>query len=132
MKAKLIQLKIFSVLMLILIGYNQCGNPYNLETTELEYKETPLAGSLSSDESLETFRTSVYTLTSQYCVGCHTTQSPTHAHPDVKRAHDSLISLFKVNFQNPANSRIVAKIRDENHSCWGSCADNANEMLAQV
>lgn len=132
MKARILQLKIFSVLMLILIGYNQCGNPYNLETTELEYKETPLSGTLSSSESVNTFRTSVYSLTSQYCVGCHTTQQPTHAHPDVKTAHDSLISLFKVNFQNPANSRVVAKIRDENHACWGTCSDNADEMLAQV
>ena len=118
--------------MLILIGYNQCGNPYNLETTELEYTEAPLAGSLSSSESVDTFRTSVYSLTSQYCVGCHTTQQPQHAHPDVKTAHDALIALYKVNFQNPANSRIVAKLRDDNHGCWGNCADNSNEMLAMV
>tara|TARA_B100001971_G_scaffold213155_1_gene245655 strand:+ start:255736 stop:257364 length:1629 start_codon:yes stop_codon:yes gene_type:complete len=132
MKTRLVQLKIFSILMLILIGYNQCGNPYNLETTELEYTEAPLAGSLSSSESVDTFRTSVYSLTSQYCVGCHTTQQPQHAHPDVKTAHDALIALYKVNFQNPANSRIVAKLRDDNHGCWGNCADNSNEMLAMV
>lgn len=132
MKARIVQLKIFSILMLILIGYNQCGNPYNLETTELEYEEAPLAGSLSSTESVNTFRTSVYSLTSQYCVGCHTTQQPTHAHPDVKTAHDSLIALYKVNFQNPANSRIVAKIKDDNHACWGNCQENSDEMLAMV
>jgi len=132
MKIRIIQLKIFSVLMLILIGYNQCGNPYNLEQTELAFTEQPTSKSLNSQESIETFRTSVYSLTSQYCVGCHTTQQPTHAHPDVKTAHDSLIALHKVNFQNVSNSRIVAKIRDDNHSCWGNCEDNANEMEAMT
>jgi hypothetical protein len=131
-KIRLIQFKVFSVLMLILIGYNQCGNPYNIEQGELEYSEQPLAKSLSGEESLNTFRTSVYTITSQYCVSCHTTQSPTHAHPDAQVAHDSLIALHKVNFQNVSNSRIVAKIRDENHSCWGDCQDNADEMQAMV
>jgi hypothetical protein len=131
-KIRLIQFKVFSVLMLILIGYNQCGNPYNIEQGELEYSEQPMAKSLSGEESLNTFRTSVYTITSQYCVSCHTTQSPTHAHPDAQVAHDSLIALHKVNFQNVSNSRIVAKIRDENHSCWGDCQDNADEMQAMV
>lgn len=131
-KIRLIQFKIVSVLMLILIGYNQCGNPYNIKQGQLEYSEQPMAKSLRSQESLNTFKSSVYTVTREYCIGCHTTQSPTHAHNDAQVAHDSLIALHKVNFQNIANSRIVAKIRDENHSCWGDCAANAQEMEDMV
>ena len=67
-KIRLIQFKIVSVLMLILIGYNQCGNPYNIKQGQLEYSEQPMAKSLRGQESLNTFKSSVYTVTREYCI----------------------------------------------------------------
>jgi hypothetical protein len=46
----------------------------------------------------------------------------------LRTAHDAVISQFKVNFSNISASRLVAKLRDDNHNCWGSCADNAKVM----
>jgi hypothetical protein len=50
----------------------------------------------------------------------------------VKVAHDAIISQFKVNFANIPASRLVAKLRDDSHNCWGDCAANAAEMQAAI
>ena len=40
----------------------------------------------------------------------------------------------KINLDNPAASRLVVRLRDEFHNCWGNagCAANADTMLAAV
>jgi hypothetical protein len=71
------------------------------------------------------------------CVRCHsssaaTQQQPFFADADVDLAYAAIKS--KINLDNPAQSRLVVRLRDEFHNCWGSagCAANAQTMLDAV
>lgn len=123
------KLGLIALLGLILIAFTHCGDPFKSQSALV------FEGNIYGGEdaiSYEAFSASVYQLTRTHCVGCHTTTQPVHASPNLAKAHDSVIAQFKVNFSNLPASRIVAKIRDENHNCWGDCAANAQEMLAAV
>jgi hypothetical protein len=71
------------------------------------------------------------------CVRCHsssaaTQQQPFFADADVEVAYAAIKS--KVNLDNPDQSRLVVRLRDEFHNCWGSagCAANAQTMLDAI
>jgi len=71
------------------------------------------------------------------CARCHssaaaTQQQPLFADADPDAAYSAIKS--KVNLDNPAQSRLVVRLRDEFHNCWGSagCAANAQTMLDAV
>jgi mono/diheme cytochrome c family protein len=71
------------------------------------------------------------------CVRCHsssaaTQQQPFFADADPEAAYAAIKS--KVNLDNPPSSRVVVRLRDENHNCWGNagCAANAQTMLDAV
>jgi hypothetical protein len=71
------------------------------------------------------------------CVRCHsstaaTQQQPFFADADLNVAYAGIRS--KINLDNPAQSRLVVRLRDEFHNCWGSagCAANAQTMLDAV
>jgi hypothetical protein len=71
------------------------------------------------------------------CVRCHsssaaTQQQPYFADADVNVAYAAIRS--KINLDTPAQSRLVVRLRDEFHNCWGSagCAANAQTMLDAV
>ena len=71
------------------------------------------------------------------CVRCHsssaaTQQQPFFADADVETAYAAIRS--KVNLDNPDQSRLVVRLRDEFHNCWGSlgCAANAQTMLDAI
>lgn len=80
------------------------------------------------DASTLAFKDSVYVITQTYCLKCHTTQQPRHASKDVKVAHDSVIQQYLVDFSNVADSRIVDKLRNQQHNCWSNCESNAKQM----
>jgi hypothetical protein len=70
-------------------------------------------------------------------VRCHassaaTQQQPFFADADPEAAYAAIRS--KVNLDNPEASRLVVRLRDEFHNCWGStgCADNATTMLNAI
>ena len=81
-----------------------------------------------SDASYLAFQKSVYSITRSNCISCHSSIQPMHASDNYREAHDILVSQKKVNFDNIPASRIVAKLRGENHNCWSDCEDNAKEM----
>lgn len=71
------------------------------------------------------------------CVRCHssnsaTMQQPFFADADVDVAYAAIKA--KVNLDNPDQSRVVVRLRDEFHNCWGTagCAANAQTMLDAV
>lgn len=71
------------------------------------------------------------------CVRCHSSNSATQQQPffadaDVDAAYAAIKS--KINLDNPAASRLVVRLRDEFHNCWGNagCGSNADTMLAAV
>jgi mono/diheme cytochrome c family protein len=71
------------------------------------------------------------------CVRCHsssaaTQQQPFFADADPDVAYASIRP--KINLDNTSSSRVVVRLRDEFHNCWGSagCAANAQTMLDAV
>ena len=91
----------------------------------------------------------VYTLTGQYCVRCHsstaaaaTQQSPFFADPALAIAYPAAIP--KIDFTGCAGaggnnggacgtkSRFYERLLTDNHNCWDNCATDAALMLAQI
>jgi cytochrome c553 len=83
------------------------------------------------------------------CVRCHSSNSasqqqpffaeqgpnPTPTPEAIETAYAAIRS--KVNLDNPAASRLVVRLRDEFHNCWGAtvgqtCSTNADTMLAAI
>ena len=130
MNKRIIQIKLVILAVMTLFLYNQCGNPYQSQPTELQFTDNSVSSSsFETEGSLQAFEDSVYQVTTARCATCHTTQNPTHAHADSQIAHDDVVDQFKVNFANIPSSRLVAKIRDENHGCWsGDCVADSQEM----
>ncbi len=79
----------------------------------------------------------VRNVASANCVRCHSSsaavqQQPLFADADVDAAYAAIRS--KINLDNPASSRLVVRLRDEFHNCWGNagCSANAQTMLSAV
>ena len=124
----------------VLFGYNQCISPMggsaqknSLKFSSTSSNSTNASSNVSRAVSLDAFSQSVYPITRAHCVACHgVSQTPMHAASDINVAFDAVINSSKVDFNNPANSRLVLKLRTENHNCWGDCAQNSSEMEAAV
>lgn len=71
-----------------------------------------------------------------YCSDCHsseaeTPQQPLIGDPDVGTAYDGAKS--KIDLDDPAASRLVERLRNEFHNCWGgSCPNSANTMESAI
>lgn len=72
----------------------------------------------------------------EYCAGCHSSQSATSQQPyfaeaDVSAAFEAAKS--KMNLDSPADSRFVIKLAGELHNCWDNdCAAASAEMQAAI
>ncbi|WP_408096434.1 hypothetical protein ACJVC5_15450 [Peredibacter sp. HCB2-198] len=121
MSFNIFKLAVIFLLGAILAVYTNCGRPGNL-MFESGYHAS------GSEASYEAFQKSVYSVTRSNCISCHSNIQPMHASDNYHEAHDILVSQQKVNFENISASRIVAKLRGENHNCWSDCEENAQEM----
>src|SRR5450631_1648564 len=105
--------------------------------------------SLNFPAAYTEYQNTVYTLTGQYCVRCHsstanpaTQQSPYFADPLLAIAYPAAIP--KIDFTGCAgaggnnggtcgtNSRFYQRLLTDNHNCWDNCASDAGQMLAQI
>ncbi|HXH75007.1 MAG TPA: hypothetical protein VNJ08_08580 [Bacteriovoracaceae bacterium] len=113
----------------IMVTYNNCGAPFG-KPGALKFQSA--AGQKVSvqntEASIDAFTKTVYPITRANCINCHMTQTPTSAHQNPQVALNAIVSQFKVNFDNIPASRLVRKLRDEGHNCWGDCNKNADEM----
>ncbi len=125
MKIKYFKLTVVFLLGALMVAYTNCGQPFS-QPSELLLVSNIYGG--GSQASYAAFEQTVYPLTRANCINCHSEQQPLHAADDVTVAHDAVIKGFKVNFSNIPASRMVAKLRDENHNCWGVCSENAKQM----
>ncbi len=87
------------------------------------------------DDSAQ-FSTTVHPLLTANCAGCHddaaaTPQAPFFAAADVDAAYEA--AKAKIDLDNPANSRLVVRLRNEFHNCWSAdCQSDADAMEAAV
>ncbi|UTA47889.1 LamG domain-containing protein [Simiduia sp. 21SJ11W-1] len=78
----------------------------------------------------------VHDLLTEYCSSCHSSGSANQQQPylgegDIAVSYDAARS--RINLDTPANSRLVVRLRDESHNCWGgNCLAAANEMQAAI
>jgi len=97
-------------------------------------KDPGTSKSFPADNSL--FATTVHTLLTAHCAGCHTEtsatpQAPFFATTDVAAAYDA--AKAKIDLDTPANSRLVLRLRNEFHNCWSSdCQSDSDEMEAAI
>ncbi len=85
--------------------------------------------------SSDGFANTVYPLLTTYCAGCHSEtstnpQSPYFASADVDVAY--LAAQAKIDLDNPANSRLVVRVRNEFHNCWSNCTDNGDDIETAI
>jgi hypothetical protein len=104
-------------------------------------KSFPATSALFASSSLYAL---VRDTTTANCARCHSSNSATQQQPffaeggavpsalAIETAYAAIKS--KINLDNPASSRLVVRLRDEFHNCWGNagCADNAQTMLDAV
>jgi hypothetical protein len=106
--------------------------------------------SLNFPASYADYQNTVYTLTSKYCVRCHSTtassatqQSPYFADPTLPIAYPAAIPKIDFTGCTPfvagnlagacgTNSRFYQRLLTDNHNCWDNCASDAAQMLAQI
>lgn len=135
MNQSLSKILVIGFLGVVAIAFTQCGKPF-VQKGDLIYSVdgvmVPVTGA-SVKTSLAAFEETVYPLTKKNCASCHAAgQQPLHASPKIEDAHNALLSQYKVNFTNPERSRMVLKLRDESHNCWGSCDAAADEMSEAI
>ncbi|SMF62625.1 Aspartyl aminopeptidase [Alteromonadaceae bacterium Bs31] len=99
--------------------------------------DIPVADSKSFPADSALFESTVYTLLSRedYCAACHSEDAPLQQQPflgsgDVDVAYDAARS--KMNLDSPGSSRLVLRLANEFHNCWGDCTSNAAAMEAQI
>ncbi|MEO8309302.1 MAG: LamG-like jellyroll fold domain-containing protein, partial [Pseudomonadota bacterium] len=94
---------------------------------------------LPSDNGADSFENTIWALVhgSGKCLRCHSPtgvnaqQSPFFASDDKTEAYAA--ARAKIDLDNPANSRLVVRLKDESHNCWSSsCANDAATMLAAI
>lgn len=94
-----------------------------------------IPGSSKSSPADSSLFSNVHSLLVQHCNSCHTesavtAQAPFFANSDINAALKAAKS--KIDLDNPANSRLVVRLRDGLHNCWSSCSNNADEMQAAI
>ena len=123
--------------LFVLIGAG-CGD-YSGSDTDTSILANNIGGGLpqglSVTEQVTSFEQTVYPLLRDNCDNCHGGSgpgAPQVAHPDSATAWSAVVDNQKVNFSNPAASRLVRRLAADFHFCWSDCATDAAEMLTQI
>jgi Concanavalin A-like lectin/glucanases superfamily len=132
---------------------NWAGATGATSATQVQLQAPPIQSvgqSLSFPASSAEYGSTIYTLTSQYCVRCHsstataaTQQSPYFADPTLAIAYPAAIPKIDLTGCSPfvagsgagacgTNSRFYQRLLTDNHNCWDNCASDAAQMLAQI
>ena len=113
-------------------GVSSGGNV--IELTAPPLKNPGDSKSFPLDSTL--FASTVHPLLTAHCAGCHVdsaanAQSPFFADSAPDKSYEA--ARPKIDLDNPANSRFVARLRDEFHNCWSNdCLNDADTMEAAI
>jgi hypothetical protein len=74
-------------------------------------------------------------LLEKYCAACHSETAPTRQQPyfassKIDVAYEA--AKTRIRLDNPAQSRLIQRLRNESHNCWSDCAENANAMQLAI
>ena len=116
-----------------------CGD-YSGSDTDTSILSNNLGGAslpqgLSVTEQVTSFETTVYPVLRANCENCHGGSgpgAPQIAHPDSATAWSATVDNQKVNFSDPAASRLVRRLASDFHHCWSDCATDAGVMLNEI
>ena len=126
------------VVLLVAIVSAGCGDYGGSETDTSIVANSigaDLAQGLSVTEQVTGFEQTVYPVLRQYCIGCHAaggSGSPKIADADPAVAWSAVVDNQKVNFADPAASRLVRRLAADFHHCWSNCSTDAADMLAEI
>lgn len=146
------KLGVIFALVAVLGVYTQCVPQQGKNKSKLKYSDNSEASGVYEDTgsgssnppggntggggggltSVQAFAQTTHAVTRARCINCHGGgQQPLHAVANAQQAHDAIVNNAKVNFENPAQSRMVLKLT-QGHNCWGDCNQNAQEMLDSI
>jgi Concanavalin A-like lectin/glucanases superfamily len=128
---------------------NWAGATGAASSTQVQLQAPPIQSvgqSLNFPGTPTEYQNTIYTLTGQYCSGCHSPnasapQSPEFAGPVSQILADYQAAIPKIDFTgcvpfNAAtcgvNSRFYLRLAVDNHNCWSNCATDAAAMLAEI
>jgi hypothetical protein len=128
---------------------NWAGATGAASSTQVQLQAPPIqtvGQSLNFPGTPTEYQNTIYTLTGQYCSGCHSPnasapQSPEFAGPVSQILPDYQAAIPKIDFTgcvpfNAAtcgiNSRFYLRLKVDNHNCWSNCATDAAAMLAEI
>ncbi|MBI1422634.1 MAG: hypothetical protein GC149_04135 [Gammaproteobacteria bacterium] len=111
----------------------------------------PLPSSTPSAYYTNGSATSIYSLVSTHCFGCHSEQHPQNdqaisplfavsvsatvhdnSNGDIDKSYQTAAAVPLINLSNPQLSRLYTRLAVDGHNCWTKCADDANDMLAAI
>jgi hypothetical protein len=125
--------------LLLAIGAFGCGD-YSGSDTDTSILANNLGAAslpqgLSVTEQVTSFEQTVYPVLRANCENCHGGSgpgAPQIAHPDPSTAWSATVDNQKVNFSDPASSRLVRRLASDFHHCWSDCATDAIVMLTEI
>jgi hypothetical protein len=100
----------------------------------------PTAADSERDVEIAAFAQTFHPLVRSHCLPCHESYvNPSFAKSDVEAAYE-IATTFKsdwpdyqdvplIDLANPASSRIVLRLQRDEHNCWDSCEDSADQMI---
>ena len=128
---------------------NWAGATGATSSTQVQLQAPPIqtvGQSLNFPGTPTEYENTIYTLTGQYCSGCHSPnasapQSPEFAGPVSQILADYQAAIPKIDFTGcvpfnaktcGTNSRFYLRLAADNHNCWSNCATDAAAMLAEI
>jgi Concanavalin A-like lectin/glucanases superfamily len=128
---------------------NWAGATGAASSTQVQLQAPPIqtvGQSLNFPGTPTEYENTIYTLTGQYCSGCHSPnasapQSPEFAGPVSQILADYQAAIPKIDFTGcvpfnaktcGTNSRFYLRLAVDNHNCWSNCATDAAAMLAEI
>ncbi len=117
------------------VGGSTSSNSKKIELKAPVIKDVGANKSFPSDPS--GFST-IHSLLVNHCAECHvdsakTPQAPFISDSNINTAYEAVTSTQKIDLDNPANSRLVVRLRNEFHNCWSpDCQNDADELEAAI
>ncbi len=92
---------------------------------------------ISEADQIATFEETLFPVMREYtCKDCHISSNndaPFNlADSNSTTAFRAIVDNNRVNFGNPGQSRLVARLLSDNHHCWSDCAADGGEMLSAI